>query len=195
MPVMGGLEAATAIRAREHAPSRLPIIAMTAHAMKGDRERCLAAGMDEYLTKPINAQQLCAVVERMAAERPAAVRPGRHGMESRYEAVLARVGGDVQFLMDISQLFIEELPGHLVKIRTALDTRNGPALRRAAHGFRAAATNFEASAVVDAARTLEEMGRTAEFGDDERAWIRLTSEASLLASVLRTYAAGTSKIG
>jgi signal transduction histidine kinase/FixJ family two-component response regulator len=190
MPVMGGLEATTAIRAREHPPSRLPIIAMTAHAMKGDRERCLAAGMDEYLTKPINAQQLCAVVERMAAERPAGARPERRGKESRYEAVLARVGGDAQFLTDVSRLFIDELPGHLVKIRAALDARNGPALQRAAHRLRGAATNFEASAVVDAARTLEEIGRTAEFGDDERAWIRLTSETSLLASVLRAYAAG-----
>jgi signal transduction histidine kinase/ActR/RegA family two-component response regulator/HPt (histidine-containing phosphotransfer) domain-containing protein len=187
MPVMGGLEATTVIRSREHATSRLPVIAMTAHAMKGDRERCIAAGMDEYLTKPVNAQQLCAMVERVAAELPAGPTLGWPGMEDRYEAVLTRVGGDPQFLLDISQIFIEELPGHLLKIRHALDLRSGPALRRAAHGLRAAATNFEASAVVDAARTLEEIGRTAEFGDTEGAWIRLTSETSLLTSVLRTY--------
>jgi hypothetical protein len=92
-------------------------------------------------------------------------------------------------------LFIDGLPGHLSRIRHALDTRNGPDLQRAAYGLREAATNFEASAVVDAARTLENMGRTAEFADDERAWIRLTSETSLLTSALRTYALETPTLG
>jgi signal transduction histidine kinase/FixJ family two-component response regulator len=192
MPIMGGLEATTVIRLREHTTSRLPIIAMTAHAMKGDRERCIAAGMDEYLTKPIHAQQLCAIVERVAGAPSGGAQPRQRGVEGRYQTVLARVGGDMQFLMDISQLFLEGLPGHLVRIRQALDTRNGPELQRAAHGLREAATNFEAAAVVDAARTLEDMGRTTEFVDDERAWIRLTSETSLLTSALRTYALGSS---
>jgi CheY-like chemotaxis protein len=188
MPIMGGLEATMVIRSREHTASRLPIIAITAHAMQGDRERCIASGMDEYLAKPINPRQLCATVERVAGAPPGGAQPRQRGMDSRYQAILARVGGDTQFLMDITQLFIDGLPGHLSGIRQALDTRNGPELQHAAYGLREAATNFEASAVVDAARTLENMGRTAEFADDERAWIRLTSETSLLTSALRTYA-------
>ena len=109
-------------------------------------------------------------------------------MDGRYQAILARVGGDMQFVMDITQLFLDGLPGHLSGIRRALDARNGPELQRAAYALREAATNFEASAVVDAARTLENMGGTAEFADDERAWIRLTCETSLLTSALRAYA-------
>ena len=188
MPEMGGLEATAAIRRHERGTrSYLPIVAMTAHAMKGDRERCLGAGMDEYLTKPLDPTQLYEAVERVSNGSTKAAclhAPATSGM---YEAVLARVGGDVQLLADISRLFVNELPGHLEQIRSALDARDALALRRAAHGLKGAAANFEASTVVDAARTLEEIGRSGKFVDDERAWIRLTTEASLLAGTLQTY--------
>jgi two-component system sensor histidine kinase/response regulator len=189
MPEMGGFEATAAIRAAEaDRGSRLPIVAMTAHAMKGDRERCLAAGMDEYITKPLDPKQLCAIVERMAEGRPSAVAT-EVAVPDVSMQVLARVGGDRQLLAEISRLFVDDAPRHLERIRHALDVRDAEALRRAAHGLKGAAANFDADGVVHAARTLEEIGRTGEFGEHEAAWQALTFETNQLISVLRAVSA------
>jgi len=182
---MGGLDATVAIRDRERREGNghLRIIAMTAHAMKGDRERCLAVGMDEYLTKPLDPRQLCALVEEMAGGAPSNLRGELLTVPSE---VLARVGGDRELLAEISRLFVDDAPRHLDKIRQALDTQDGESLRRAAHGLKGAAANFDAEGVVNAARTLEEIGRTGEFGSHEAAWQALTAETDRLISILRT---------
>ncbi|MGH9141215.1 MAG: response regulator, partial [Vicinamibacterales bacterium] len=187
MPEMGGFEATAAIRALEieHRLKRLPIIAMTAHAMKGDRERCLAAGMDEYLTKPLDPRQMCALVEKMAGAAPAGEQPPSEPLAIPSE-VLARVGGDRELLAEISRLFVDDAPRHLSKIREALDARDGESLRRAAHGLKGAAANFDADGVVGAARALEEMGRTGEFDTADAVWQTLTLESDRLISMLRT---------
>ena len=190
MPEMGGFEATRAIRTLEqgNGSSRLPIVAMTAHAMKGDRERCLASGMDEYLTKPLDPRQLCALVEEMATGRPpAAYDPA--SVPTVPVQVLARVGGDRQLLAEISRLFVDDAPRHLERIRHALDTRDGESLRRAAHGLKGAAANFDAEGVVNAARTLEEIGRTSRFDGHETAWRELTAQTDRLISILRTVTA------
>jgi two-component system sensor histidine kinase/response regulator len=189
MPEVGGFEATAAIRAREsEGGPRLPIIAMTAHAMKGDRERCLAAGMDEYLTKPLDSRKLCILVEHIASGRAAVPDTAIPDVSDR---VLARVGGDRELLAEISRLFVDDAPRHLEKIRRALDERDGESLRRAAHGLKGAAANFDADGVVTAARVLEEIGRTARFDTDvdasrEAAWRALTIETDRLITVLRT---------
>jgi signal transduction histidine kinase/DNA-binding response OmpR family regulator len=189
MPEMGGFEATEAIRALERENgNRTPIVAMTAHAMKGDRERCLAAGMDQYLTKPLDPKQLCPVVEAMAAGRAPAVADEKPAAAVSLQ-VLARVGGDRELLAEISRLFVDDAPRHLDRIRRALDVRDGEALRRAAHGLKGAAANFDAEGVVAAARTLEEIGRTHEFDADPRceaAWRALSQETDRLISVLKT---------
>jgi CheY-like chemotaxis protein/HPt (histidine-containing phosphotransfer) domain-containing protein len=189
LPEMGGLEAAAAIRERERGtPSHVPIVAMTAHAMKGDRERCLAAGMDEYLTKPLDSRQLCLTVEGLAAGAvaPPAV-PAGPAVSDR---VLARVGGDRELLAEISRLFVDDAPRHLDRIRQALAVRDGEALRRAAHGLKGAAANFDATGVVDAARALEEIGRTAQFDEQDAAWQALAFETERLIASLRSATAG-----
>jgi CheY-like chemotaxis protein len=186
MPDMGGFEATAAIRHREasmHA-RRLPIVAMTAHAMKGDRERCLAAGMDEYLTKPLDSRRLCVVVEDLAADRrpPDAAEPS----DDALDAVLARVGGDRQLLAEIARLFIEDAPRHLDAVARAIDAGNPEGLRRAAHGLKGAAANFDAQPVVDVARELEEIGRAAELTRAPAVLDRLRAETDRLLVTLRT---------
>jgi signal transduction histidine kinase/DNA-binding response OmpR family regulator len=189
MPEMGGLEAAAAIRERERGtPSHVPIVAMTAHAMKGDRERCLAAGMDEYLTKPLDSRQLCLTVESLAAG--AAAPPAVPAAPAVSDRVLARVGGDRELLAEISRLFVDDAPRHLDRIRRALEMRDGEGLRRAAHGLKGAAANFDATGVVEAARALEEIGRTAQFDDQEAAWLALAFETERLIASLRSVSAG-----
>ncbi len=190
MPEMGGFEAAAAIRAREAGSGgRLPIVAMTAHAMKGDRERCLQAGMDEYVTKPLDSRRLCEVVESIAAGQAPAPQELPAPASDAYARILARVGGDAQLLIEISRLFIDDVPTHLEKIRAALDAADGEALRRAAHAFKGAAANFEAAAVVGAARRLEEIGQRAEFADQERVWETLTAETADLVAMLHHFIA------
>ena len=184
MPEMGGFDATRAIRAGEaQKGGHVPIVAMTAHAMKGDRERCLAVGMDEYVTKPLDPRQLCRLVESMSTGRPSAPAELTPDISDR---VLARVGGDRELLVEISRLFVEDAPRHLEQIRLALENRDGDSLRRAAHGLKGAAANFDADRVVDAARTLEEMGRSREFTPHEAAWRALVSETDRLMATLRS---------
>jgi CheY-like chemotaxis protein len=157
MPVMDGFEATAAIREREReAGVHVPVIALTAHAMRGDRERCLEAGMDGYLAKPIRADELYAAVEG-PAEAP---------MDQ--EIALKRTGGKPQVLGQIAQLFLDEGPRLLGDIRRALTDQNGTELERAAHTLKGSADLFGAQAVVNAAWKLETMGRdrTLDGADD-----------------------------
>jgi len=190
MPQIGGLEATAAIRLRESSSTaRIPIVAMTAHAMKGDRERCLAAGMDEYLTKPLDSRRLCSIVESLADGQVVAVVEGEPtaaiGLSDR---VLARVGGDRQLLAEISRLFVDDAPVHLKRIRDALDAGDGDSLRRASHSLKGAAANFEAVSVVAAARSLEEMGRKGDLSTSEAAWSFIQAETDRLIDTLRRIA-------
>ena len=188
MPEMGGFEATAAIRRRERdTGAHLPIVAMTAHAMTGDRERCLQAGMDEYITKPLDSKRLCAIVERAADSQTDAGEPHR-AVRPGYDALLARLSGDAQLLTDVSRLFIEDAPRHLHEIRSAIDAGDAAALRAAAHALKGAAANFDATDVVALARTREDASQTSDLSAADPAFHSLEPAMRDLLDTLIGYA-------
>jgi PAS domain S-box-containing protein len=159
MPEMGGFEATAAIRAREQPTAhRLPIIAMTAHALKGDRERCLAAGMDGYVAKPIRAEELWHEIARVTAA-PQLDCGARAGDFDRVEA-MSRVDGDEGLLRELAKLFLTESPGWLAEAGAALCAGDAARLQRAAHTLKGAAGTFGARGAMEASAKLEQMGRS-----------------------------------
>jgi len=174
MPEMGGFEATHEIRERERGTAEhLPIVALTAHAMAGDRERCLAAGMDGYLSKPIEVDDLIATVERFGAGA-AAVIAAPAGDHHEHAAVfdekvaLGYTGGDRKLLKQVIGLFRSDSPASLRRIDRALRRRDSEALRMAAHALKGAIATVGSQAGRDAAAELETMARSNRFGDAER---------------------------
>ena len=171
MPEMDGLQATAAIRKAEEATgAHVPIVALTAHAMKGDREACLAAGTDEYLSKPVNATELFALIETLTGitsstkpTQPDVTPPAESAFDMG--SVLARVEGDRSLLKELARILRAEIPGALAEIRRCVATGNSAGLEHAAHGFRGACGNFGAGGAVRAAHVLELMGRRASFED------------------------------
>lgn len=132
LPEMDGFEVVEAIRAQERTTAKhLPIIALTARSSNRDRERCLAAGMDEFLSKPIEADALWAAVDRMAAAFPPA--PTRDSRLLDDRAILRACGGRAAVLDKLCQVFRISLPDHLTRVRSALRERDLPRLRENAH--------------------------------------------------------------
>ena len=183
MPEMSGLEATAAIRERERQTGgHVRIVAMTAYAMNGDRERCIAAGMDGYLSKPIDQRMLFAVVEQNSsgtADGAITAPPlDRTGM-------MERLCGDEELFREIVRLFIEDCPSRLAAIKAALDARSGESIRKTAHALKGAAGNLSAAGLVGATAALERIGAEGRLDAAEAWWRQVVTEASLLMDTLR----------
>ena len=186
MPEMDGLEATAAIRRAEaQTGGHVPIIAMTAHAMKGDRDRFLAAGMDGYVAKPVRPHELYAAVEGGGPDaEDGLIAPADVSFE--WDAALERVGGDEAMLRDLAEMFFAECPKLIQQIHEHIAGADGPELRRAAHTLKGSAHVFGAEEVAEAAHRLEEIGREEAFADAEEALALLEDEVARLLPALRT---------
>lgn len=200
MPEMSGLEATAAIRAQEQTTGgHLPIVALTAHAMKGDRARCLAAGMDGYVSKPIQAaelhQAIAEVYARYAPPAPAPVLPVLPVLvvepEPPFDPArsLDMVEGDQELLTELIALFLHESPQLVAEIQHSSANGQSGQLMHAAHSLKGMAGNFGAQPVVTLAYELEGLGRTGQIDGAASASATLSAEVNRLNAALQAFAA------
>jgi CheY-like chemotaxis protein/HPt (histidine-containing phosphotransfer) domain-containing protein len=194
MPQMNGFEATRVIREREKgSTAHLPIVALTAYAMKGDRERCIEAGMDGYLSKPIHREHLLEIIERFA-------RQAAHGNTCPVLAPnsdifdvarsLHRVGGDASLLRELAMIFLQLSPELMEDARQAMATKDHARLSRVCHSLISSLANFSAKAAFEAASFLESKLSGQSFPDVEQAYQVLTEEVERLRPALEALLGG-----
>ncbi len=186
MPEMDGFEATKAIRQMEGDRKHTPIVAMTAHAMKGDRERCLKAGMDDYVSKPIEPQELFDAIEKWSkSTEPQKAIIGQNNSEKDdllkdtpidLEAVLSRFNGDKEFFVEILHEFLDSAPKQLETLDEAVKKGNAKLVEKEAHSLKGAAGNLSAKRIAHLALKLELLGRTGDLVDAKETILNLRNE-------------------
>jgi PAS domain S-box-containing protein len=170
MPEMDGFEATHEIRKLEkQTGNHIPIVAMTAYAVKGDRERCLAAGMDEYVSKPISSEKLFEAIKALlpgaSGETP---EPEKDAPALDQQSLLNAFDHDWNLFKELVEIFISDYPQMLAALQDAAGARDSETLSRAAHSLKGMLRNFQAEAAADTAFELEKMGKAGQLeGQDE----------------------------
>ena len=195
MPEMGGFEATAAIRELEKGTGRrVPILAITARAMKGDREECLKAGMDGYLSKPVQSAHLYQAIANVLSSTPQAAAPDRGiaPVELRAfdpESSLSRLNGDRELLCEMIDIFRSSGPALFGQLRSALDAGETETVRRAAHTLKGSVCNFGAEDVVEVLVRMEACGRAGDSAGAREAYTDLEQALKPLLAGLLQWAA------
>ena len=201
MPVMSGYEATKIIRKREQDSNgtHVAIVAVTAHSRAGDREKCLLAGMDDYLSKPVRRNELQAMLDKYAprdrhheASSSSPVdQPNAAARADRFDpqTMLNHLEGNVTLLKEITSLFFEDVPSRLAEIDHAIASHDSEALTRAAHKLKGAVGNFHAPSAYEAADRLETLARQGSLEGIERPQQRLVRELERLQKDLAAFTA------
>ena len=194
MPEMDGLEAALEIRRSERGSGkRIPIVAITAQASESDRQRCFEAGMDAYVTKPVRVPELMSMIEsvipggslmNMDADARGVLEQQLQQLDE--SVALSRVGGDRGLLREVVELFLDDYPSVLDKIRTAVSTQDANALEHHAHSLKGSVSTFGAKGAFDAALALERKGRSGDLSGIEEGLGQLESALGTLRPELET---------
>jgi PAS domain S-box-containing protein len=192
MPEMSGIEVTQAIRRKEkETGGHVPIIATTASAMKEDRERCLAAGMDAYISKPIERDLLFDTMATLTGDSKETWRSDTTAQPFDpvfdVAAVLDSLGGDLELLREVAGIFLSQTPKHMEKIRKAISERDAKVLDRGAHALKGSAANLLAQGVVGAASRLEEIGRGGSVDGSREALASLEEELRKLELALAQF--------
>jgi CheY-like chemotaxis protein/HPt (histidine-containing phosphotransfer) domain-containing protein len=192
MPEMDGLEATAAIRQLESAAGgHVPIVGVTAHAIKGDRERCIAAGMDGYVSKPIRPETLFEAIDAVLEGRsqPHPTPDPDAGTQVLHDRdLLALVGGDSDVVSELARLFLEDGPRRLEDIEAALAAGDHEAIRTAAHTLKGSAASICATRTADAALRLEQLAQASDLAGARGAFAALSVEVAQLEQALRRLA-------
>jgi len=194
MPVMDGLEATMHIRASE-TDGHIPIIAMTANAMESDRDRCIAAGMNDYLSKPIKAQELQELLQRYAQEKvrasmPASLQPTHalpeesHAMQSGFNYLGGLAAMDQEIRDIIAQAFVDQWPDDLAKMHQGLAQNDVKSVLHTAHALKGTLSMFGALPAAELAREIEAIAATGESKGIEALLPPLAAEVTSLLHAL-----------
>jgi two-component system sensor histidine kinase/response regulator len=196
MPEMDGFEATALIREMEKPTGmHIPIIALTAHAMKGDRERCLAAGMDGYVSKPVQAEELIKAVEGLGEELQTAGKssdPANQIVDR--EVALSRVGGDEGLLADLALLFCQESSKLLFAVEDAVVRKDVPALKRSIHSLKGSLSTFVAKEATEAASKLDELARSGDLAGAPDVYRLLATQVDRLKHALKRLGNGRPEV-
>jgi CheY-like chemotaxis protein len=196
MPILDGYQATAAIREIEKQSSKsTPIIAMTAHAMRGDREKCLEAGMDAYIAKPLDAKQLFDLIESIVDDRSvvheapteAPPAPSNDRIVIDYAGAMQRLGQDADLYREFIGFYEEDSKTLLEQIEDAVRATDAHSLQHAAHSLKGLAGNLSAIGVVDAAFTLEKSGKSGSFDEVPAQVAALRDAVARLDAALEEY--------
>jgi len=205
MPEMDGIEATKAIRNSELEIRNIPIVAMTAHAMKEDRERCLAAGMDDYVSKPIKPEELFKVIEKFSGRlrdediKEEMIVPAEKDFVPVAKDIfdlskaLEVVDGDRDLFKEIVDLFLENLPDSIAQIREAVAKSDANALDKAAHSLKGSVGNFARNRAFEAAYRLELMGKEGKLAKADAALFELEKQLTDLEGAMKKALSGDEK--
>ena len=201
MPEMDGFQATQAIRAMPDPDGKIPVIALTAHAIKGDRERCIEAGMDDYVSKPIDPDSLRLTILSLGLEPPdsqavageegqgdsltesvSTVAPQNGTVTIDIKGVLARTGGQVKVIEMITEQLLKQLPPTLERLSKAVESREQEELKRSAHAFRGMVANFGAPELTEPLAELEHLN----FSENEDRADQLLAQVSRLTEEFKT---------
>lgn len=191
MPEMDGFEATVAIREMEkETGNHIPIIALTALALKGDREKCLQAGMDDYVSKPIRREEFFKTIEKLTPETEEKTEGSDEIVFDKAEA-LDRAADDEEFLKELINVFIEESPAHMSGIKKAVDSADSEALRKSAHKLAGALSGISANAACKTAKKMELMGKESKMDKIKETYDRLVKAMERLEQVLKEVLKGS----
>ncbi|MDH4128585.1 MAG: response regulator [Spirochaetota bacterium] len=187
MPGMNGLEACSIIREREKKTGQhIPIVAITAHAMKGYRELCIETGMDNYITKPIQARELFETIENSISLIKKSVIGNKIEKSDvmNTEIALNRMGGDSKLLVEMAKIFMERHPSLVLDIKTAIEKDDPFGLEYAAHKIKGTVSIFEATKCLNLAKELEIIAKESNFANAKEIFIQFEKEIEKLNSSL-----------